>query len=260
MIITSVTNGANYFWVKVPRTATTSYERLFFPSLTPEDAVEHYHLPFYAPADQIKCPTPAKFVHGFSVVRHPLQRFTSLMRYLSRKRSNPLVPGGLSAGKKHHVEICEYCGDFTRSSLQEPDAVKNYTEGVSARLQFVNFLENEDIFYDFLYSTFYKNCEVKDDRNFNETFQTENPSLVKAIFLTQTHLAYHPKVKIFRYENLPEFNSWIKTTLGYDTSLLQKLNTTSQSHKFNIDVTTNKFKQLAEYLFHDDFKLFNYTT
>lgn len=254
MIITSVKNSSKYFWVKIPRTATTSYERLFFPDLTSEDVVEHLHIPFYNKQNHIICPAPQKFVHGFSVVRHPVQRFISLIRHLNRSRLK--IPS--LQDKKSLVNICQYCGEVTRTSLDDSEVLKKYITNVNSSRSFVNFLENEDVFYDFLYSTFYKNCELKNGLNLQEVFQTENHRLINAVFVTQVYMAYHPKVKIFRYENLPDFNSWIETTLGYNTSYLQNLNQTRGTHEVNIDVTTNKFKELVKYLFEDDFKLFGY--
>lgn len=118
-----------------------------------------------------------------------------------------------------------------------------------------NFLESEDVFYDIIYSSLNKNCIPK-----SVTLQdTTNLLGSWAHFRTQVEYAYHPNVRIFRYENIEEFNIWIKNVLGYDIELLPKYN---QSKKYDtiptIDTTTTKFKELVEYLFYDDFKVFGY--
>jgi len=241
MIVKSLHNEKSYFWVKVPRTGTMSYEQLFFPELySPENSVIHQHVPFFNMHKS--CGNPKKISGGFSVVRDPIDRFISSVKYLSMKR-NLFKP----KNKKNYIQICQFCGEVTVFPFKENTDMIN----------FVDFLKDEKTFYDFIYSIFDKNCELKPGLNLYDSFQTKHTGLIESIFLTQTRLSYHPKVKIFKYENLSEFNSWIESFLGYDTTKLTQVNS-SKEWSINIDVTTKKFKDLVRYLYHDDFQVFGY--
>jgi hypothetical protein len=46
--------------------------------------------------------------------------------------------------------------------------------------------------------------------------------------------------------------------LGYDISPLEHINSTSESLLPNIDFTDPKITEIAEHLYYDDYKVFNY--
>jgi hypothetical protein len=245
MIVTSKINLEKYFWVKVPRTATYSYEKLFFPEFyNNKTKLIHLHSPYFL-LNTAPCEDKPVVVGGFTVVRHPYSRFISALKYLKRKRKDVNVLNNIST----FLSVCEFCGK--ENVLTKEDF---YT---TLDTNFLDFLENESMFYDFVYSYFDRNCMLKPGYSWENILQTENASRVHTMFNTQTYFAYHPKVKIFKYENLQEFNGWIENTLGVSTSNLTKDNS-SDNMSLNIDVTTKKFKDLVKYLFHDDFKLFGY--
>lgn len=246
MIVTSLIDEKKYFWVKVPRTATHSYEKLFFPELHSDDKyVFHLHAPF-SDFKLAACKNKPNIEGGFSLIRHPIDKFISGLKYLKMKRED-VPPTTIN------VSVCEFCGEIIEMKNDE-----RFKTSYEENLKFVDFLKDENTFYDFMYSYFDKNCNPKYSYTLEDIFQTENVSFVKSMFVTQTKFAYHPKVKIFQYENLKEFNSWIESTLGYSTSNLGKINS-SKNVTLNIDVTTQKFKDLVKYLFNDDFKIFGYT-
>lgn len=244
MIVNSLINNKNYFWVKVPRTATRSYEKLFFPEFNDTNtAVLHLHSPYYL-SKQAQCKNKPEVVGGFGLVRNPYERFISSLRYLKLQRKKTT-----DIDNEYKVlYICEFCG---QRSMVDRKMVFN--------TNFIDFLQNETIFYDFIYSNFDKNCMLKSGLEREETFQADIISMVHSMFKTQTFFIYHPQVKIFKYENLQEFNTWIENTLGYPTRNLSKINS-SKHVELNIDTTTKKFRDVVKYLFHDDFKLFGYDT
>lgn len=242
MIVNSLVDGKNYFWVKVPRTATHSYEKLFFSEFTDtKTKLIHLHTPYYR-YKQAQCKNKPEVVGGFGVVRNPYERFVSSLRYLRWKHNKPTD----IKDEYELLHICEFCGERTLVD-----------KGMFFNRNFIDFLQNETIFYDFIYSSFDKNCMLKSGLVWEETFQAETSSIVFSMFKTQTFFVYHPEVKIFRYENLQEFNTWIENTLRYSTKSINKINS-SKHIDLNIDTTTKKFKELVKYLFHDDFKLFGY--
>lgn len=245
MIVKSLLDNKTYFWVKVPRTATHSYEKIFFPTID-QTKIIHLHTP-YSSLKESLCKNKPEVEYGFGVVRNPYLRFVSALKYIKSKHKNLNEMDDIDT----LISICQFCGETTIVDKQK------YLS--STDRNFVNFLENEEIFYDFAYSYLDKNCMLKSGYTWDTILQTESPGLVSTMFKTQTFFIYHPKVKIFKYENLEEFNTWIEHTLGYSTNTLGTLNS-SKDTQLNIDVTTKKFKDLVRYLFHDDFKLFDYDT
>ena len=67
----------------------------------------------------------------------------------------------------------------------------------------------------------------------------------------------YPPVKIFRYEQLEEFNDWIESTLGYNTQHIEKYNSSADELQ-HIDFENPKLIKTVERLFYDDYKVFNY--
>jgi len=232
MIVTSKINDIEYFYIKIPRTATVSYERLFFPDIEP--LALHMHHLYYE----------YKHMPGFTVIRNPVTRFISGLHQIRKLQLNPQL-----------ISDVTHTYDVKQNKISFEDYKVRGTN-------FTDIFQSEDFFYDFFYTSFYKNCEPKCvvDYNFltnlRLVFDTDG-RVIPAFFITQVRWAYFPQVQIFRYENLTEFNAWIEQELGYDTSTLKRLNA-SDGNGVGIDVTSNKFKELTKYLFYDDFKYFNY--
>lgn len=248
MIVTSCISEKKYFWVKVPRTATHSYQKLFFPELHLEDNfVHHTHAPFSS-FSQSECVKKPQIEYGVSVVRNPYNRFISGLKYLNRKPD----PSVETSRPLNITLICEFCGEVTFTTPEK------FIPSLTTPSYVYDWLQNEDTFYDFIYSHFEKNFMLKSGYTWEKIFDASNTTLVQSIVMPQIVFAYHPKVKVFPYENLSEFNHWIETTLGISTSKLTHENTSS--HKtLNIDVSTKKFKDLVYYLYKDDFKVFGYS-
>lgn len=245
MIIHSNVNAKSYQWIKIPRTGTTSYSRLFSPNVLFDGIKMHRHFPYNKFFTCKECVMDYNKIDAFTMVRHPVSRFKSSINFMAQRHNN-------STGTTNVYNECDVCKNIFLAADETPDITK--------AVKFIKFYENEKTFYEFMYDNFNKNCEIKPGISMLEIFDTENSGLVNSFFTTQVEWAYHPKVKIFKYETVDEFNNWIETELGYDTGLLTRINISKKEiyDEINIDFTTDKFKKLVKHLFHDDFLYFNY--
>jgi hypothetical protein len=111
---------------------------------------------------------------------------------------------------------------------------------------------------EFFYDNFDRNCVPKQNKTLQEIFQENLTQHHVAFFAPQTFWAYHPKVTWFKYENLQQFNRWIETRLGYDTSKLQQIGKVDKNHLAHLDFQHSSFQKVVHHLFQDDFTLFDY--
>jgi hypothetical protein len=247
MVITSKINNEIYQWIRIPRTATIAYSNLFSNDSSSELDYPKGHTHYkYNQFSRCKhcIEIPDLNLPAFTMVRFPVDRFISSIHFLVGRQLDNFVP-------KKMYTLCDMCQEYI---LSEP---KNRT----ASLDFFKFYKDEKIFYEFFYDNFNKNCEPKHGLDFYKIFEVIDNSLVSSFFYTQVYWAYHPKVKIFKYEEISKFNNWIEENLGYDTSQLTHINASRKkelSDAVNIDFTTDKFKKLVKHLFYDDFRYFNY--
>jgi hypothetical protein len=77
MVIKSLVRDERYIWLRVPRTATYSYGKLFFP----ETKYEHSHNSYYHETDKI-----GELLPAFSVVRNPYTRFVSSLKHMVKRQ------------------------------------------------------------------------------------------------------------------------------------------------------------------------------
>jgi hypothetical protein len=231
-------NGNKYIWIKVPKTATLSYERFFElynenPAVTNVLGVPiHTHTSFLEYKKVYGSDIP--FV---AVVRHPVERFVSSLKYL-KKLKDACKSTPCPFGQRHHK--CDVHG-------------------------FKEFYTSTEICVEFLQQHFTYNCglknlpSVEEGRRYHldKIFDVVDLNFISSFFITQTEFCYNPKTKIFRFENLSEFDTWIETELGYDVSRLEHLNDT-KGVELNIDIEQPEFVKTVEMMFYDDFKAFNY--
>lgn len=111
---------------------------------------------------------------------------------------------------------------------------------------------------EFIYDHFDKNCVPKQNKTLEEIFHIDYTKYHESFFKTQTYWGYHPKVIWFRYENLQPFNTWIETTLGYNTSTLTSIGKIPHNPLKHLDFSDVQFQRIVKHLFHDDFHVFNY--
>jgi len=201
MIISSKITNEKWIWVKVPKTGTRAYLKMFYPEL---DSSLHFHFTFHTLYDHHQRKHP-----GFTVIRHPRTRFISALKHLSQLDLLGNMPS---------------------------DTIENLT--------------------DFLFTNFDKNCVPK--HTLENIFSVDYLKYHESFFQTQVYWAYHPKVTWFKYENLQQFNKWIETRLGYDTTKLQQIGKTDKHHLNHLDFQHSAFQKVVQHLFQDDFTLFDY--
>jgi hypothetical protein len=126
-------------------------------------------------------------------------------------------------------------------------AIKNLWESTSSCITFLN-------------TTFGKNCQTFS--SFNDIFvdvdTQQTMSSCRALFKTQTHQVYNPKVTVFKYEELDFFKKWIEENLGYDLKNLKSINSSNYSIQLPVDFKSREFIETVENLFYDDYKVFGY--
>lgn len=212
MILKSIRDDTEYFWIKVPRTATHSFKKVFSKYNT-FDEDKHYHRSYVN-----LCDIYDKKLKGVTLVRNPLTRFKSIINYIS------ITQQSSNSGVNQLWESTDSC---------------------------INFLN----------SNFLRNCIPKAPSVTDLFIDVESQRYVnnyEAFFRTQTEYAYHPKVKIFRYEHMHEFVVWISNSLGYDMTELPLMNTTRTNTPVNVDFTDPDLIKTVENLYYIDYKVFNY--
>lgn len=222
MIIRSQKNQEKYYWVKIPRTGTVSFQMLFElygDCELEKDAKEGEHRHYYY---KKLCEMYNETLPGVTVVRHPLTRFISILYYM----------------------VCSHTYD--------PRHNENYN--------IHHLWESTDSCVSFLNTWFDRNLELKAPSlsTFFTTNNIKHSKSYNAFFTTQAQYAYHPKVKIFHFEKMYEFEHWIEDTLGFDVTKLEKTNTSCKNHKVGVDFTSPYFIKTIENLFYIDYKLFDY--
>lgn len=252
MIVTSKISGEKYQWVKIPRTATVSYRSLFFPD-TDNRIVLHTHTKYNEHETCDNCANEAhKNYPAFVLIRNPISRFISSLRFISSRFENLEID--IENTKQDVFKRCDVCGEEKRILQHRNERFNRDT------LNVFKFWEDENIFYDFMYDNFQKNCNLKPGMSYEDIFTTPDSTFIRSFFKTQLSACYHPAVKIFKYENIDEYNYWIEKELGYDVSKLKKINASRvlTDKKEVLDYTSKKFTDLVKHLFYDDFKYFGY--
>lgn len=216
MILSSLCSSEKYFWIKVPRTATMSYQGLFLKYYDGDVKCE-IHDPAYGqlhthyPYDSL-CKMYNQRLPGITLVRHPLTRFISGLHQLKL------------LSEEHNFQV--------------------------------PFLEDMSSCVKFLSKNFDRNCYTS--TNFEDLFLEANPRITISFFHLQIYFMYHPKVTWFKYENIEDFNNWIAVNLGYDLSLLSRINESKKESLTHLDFSEPKFIEVVENMFYDDYKILGY--
>lgn len=199
MIVSSLIDNKKYLWIRIPKTATRSYQTLFFGKIQDARHLSYEQcIKVYEPHDDI-----------FSVIRHPRQRLRSGIRSIilhSRSQRAFDIP------TNNITELCEY-------------------------------------FFD----RFDKNFVIK-----NQYQELYTGKFLKDLQQSQTQFLTNANAKIFKYENLQEFNNWVKLTLGYDTENLKTIGKIKLASDQLLDFNDPLFDKLARYLYPDDYTTFGY--
>ena len=120
-------------------------------------------------------------------------------------------------------------------------------------------LENTTDFCNFFYTHYEKNCIPKDRLTHLKIAHYGVFNLYSAFLKTQTSFIQGAENPIiFNYENLGEFNTWLETEIGTDTSQLEHIGKIETPFPFNIDLQSDEVRTLVKYLFEEDYVRFNY--
>lgn len=134
----------------------------------------------------------------------------------------------------------------------------------------IQFTDTDDLveFFASVYSTLKENFDDYAPGWVNETFKPYNvtceqcgmyvPGFIYSLFTSQMYWAYHPKVRVFKYEDLSAFNSFIETELGYSTAKLKKRNATDKNTLAHLDFTDPRIVELVKKIYKIDYEAFNY--
>ena len=222
MVLTSLRDNKQYFWIKVPRTATQAFSKFFTQYTSKEPGIPediHSHFSYLELKEMYKQQLPA-----VSVVRHPVSRFKSIIYYLADRHINT------QSSAKLLWESTESCVNFLNMVFDRNCELK----GASIPSVFLDTDVSEFI-------------PIRNFINATHSF-----------FKTQAEYVYHPKVKIFHYEKLNEFIEWIDTSLGYDVSKISRFNASTNTTRVNVDFNHPEFIKTIENLYYIDYKVFGY--
>lgn len=208
MVIGSKVSSKRYIWLRVPRTATVTYGKIFFP----DGNYEHTHSNYFYERDRYG-DLPA-----FSVVRNPHDRFVSSVKHIYKQQ---------------------------------------LINGTSGKYKFTLPFTDTKTLYTFFESNLKALRDIDNNVEHKRIFQTEDLSFVKMFFRLQKNFVGYSQVKVFKYEELQEFNYWIQTELGFDTSKVSILNSSSEELS-HINFLSDEFKELTYKLFEEDYKFFGY--
>jgi len=209
--IVTDTYGVNWCYIKIPRTASKAYTSLFDEEFSDNLKKNKYypigHAPHFSLRNQLESST--KY---FSVVRHPVTRFASCLRYIFQRQYTYL------------------------KDVIPHDTIHNMSS--------------------FLYEAFDRNC--KPQSKANKLLVSELHWFLPGFFKTQVFWLGNDDIKIFKYENLKEFNDWISTNFQININKLEHINSIEVDNLHHLDFNDKEFTILVEYLFHEDFITFNY--
>lgn len=220
MIISSKINDSKLIWVKIPKTGTRAYSKILVSRNGENIESKDYSLHFHVTFEQLYTHHNKNY-SGFTIVRHPVTRFISALNHLA--------------------DINSECS--TLDCINHPGKLP---------------LDNIDRLVEFIYDNFHTNCVPRNNLSFKQIFGVDYTAYYDAFFKTQVYWAYHPKMTWFYYENLNKFNMWLQQTFGIDTSKIQKIGNIKKKHLEHLDMNDGKFIKMIEYLFYDDYKVYNY--
>lgn len=221
MILKSLVDNEEYFWIKVPRTATQSFNKFFRQYNAAEPGTlegKHYHYSYLELQELYKKTLPA-----ISVVRHPVSRFKSIIYYLADR----------------------FMGIDSDINLlwQSTDSCVTFLNKFFGRNCYVKQGELNTIFFE-------TETTIDSSQNYY--------GAISSFFKTQVFWAYHPKLKIFHYETLDEFIDWIDVSLKYNINDIPVLNVSTKTKNVNVEFNNPEFVKTIENMYYIDYKLFGY--
>lgn len=228
MLVKSKINGKEWLWVNIPKTASTTTMKTFFPEM---EYYNQIHSPYIELEQQFG-------IHDvFTVVRNPVTRFMS--------------------GLNHIFSVCE-CNKCI-VDLSEPPT----TEDVILFLKDVLYLkQNTHNFFQTLYrnrvNTLYLDVVKSFQKRFYKKILIGDVDCVRwTLVMSQNFMLEGAKnIKVFKYENIEEFFAFMNIELGYTVITERFRNYTNKLT--NINSSNSTLQTLIYELHKKDFELYNY--
>ena len=121
---------------------------------------------------------------------------------------------------------------------------------------FPEWMLDINVLCDLFFEALDENCKIKNLNKYNSILH--DAGMMAEVLKTQANVINYPEVKIFKYENLSEFNDWIEKTLGISTMCL-KVTDPSNFAKYNwLDFSNPRFTELCKYIFKEDYEVYGY--
>lgn len=121
---------------------------------------------------------------------------------------------------------------------------------------FPSWMMDINLLCDLFFEAIGENCKIKNEKTYVDIIQ--DADMMCEVLKTQCSAVNHPEVKVFRYENLEEFNNWITNTLGYKTICFE-VNGASNYKKYNwLDFSNPRFAELCRIIYKEDYEVYGY--
>lgn len=169
-------------------------------------------------------------------------------------------------GHAPHSNLCKIMKDGTRYFTIVRNPVDRFISSLKYmfmrrdsdyRIHFTLPNETTEQLIEFLYSNFDKNCIPK-NKTLEQIFNINLSWFEGSFFRTQAFWADNNVIKVFKYENLIEFNTWLDNRFNIKTTELREVGTTKNYNLSHINFQDINFIKLTEHLFYEDFVKYNY--
>jgi hypothetical protein len=219
MIVKSLIDNSDWIWIRIPKTATRAYRGILEVT---EDS--HTHLSYQ---ESIKI--YGNVGKAFSVIRNPVDR--------------------LKSGIIHDVdEFKNICRTIPYPEYQNISPNED--------IPYPNWMLDINVLCDVFFEALDENCKVKNEEVYKKIVW--EAGMMAEVLKTQASAVNYPEVKVFRYENLDQFNGWIEGTLGRSTKDLKK-DGASDYEKYNwLDFTNPRFTELCKMIYKEDYEVYGY--
>jgi hypothetical protein len=122
--------------------------------------------------------------------------------------------------------------------------------------QYPSWMLDIELLCDVFFNILGENCTIKNPLAYHVL--SWEAGMMAEVLKTQSSAVNYPEVKVFRYENLQEFNDWIKNTLGLDASHVE-INGASDYGKYNwLDFSNPRFTELCKLIYKEDYEVYGY--
>lgn len=122
--------------------------------------------------------------------------------------------------------------------------------------QYPSWMLDIELLCDVFFNILGENCQIRNKQAYYAL--SWEAGMMAEVLKTQASAVNHPEVKVFKYENLEEFNKWINNTLGLNASYVE-VNGASDYAKYNwLDFSNPRFTELCKLIYKEDYEVYKY--